>query len=114
MNCSTLTFCLDLLAHYFFQKFEQEKYSLQREIELKNRMLESLSFECDALKQQQNVQLDKQKEQLTRVHGQEVNDLKYKVWYLIYGENVANSTWKRSIILMSVYLWTDEFNSCIV
>ncbi|XP_048796180.1 protein Spindly-like [Lagopus muta] len=42
-------------------------------------MLESLSFECDALKQQQNVQLDKQKEQLTRAHGQEVNDLKYKL-----------------------------------
>ncbi|XP_042682333.1 protein Spindly [Centrocercus urophasianus] len=61
------------------EKFEQEKYSLQREIELKNRMLESLSFECDALKQQQNVQLDKQKEQLTRAHGQEVNDLKYKL-----------------------------------
>ncbi|XP_031453883.1 protein Spindly isoform X2 [Phasianus colchicus] len=61
------------------EKFEQEKYSLQREIELKNRMLESLSFECDALKQQQNVQLDKQKEQLTRVHGQEVNDLKCKL-----------------------------------
>ncbi|XP_065590549.1 protein Spindly isoform X2 [Cyrtonyx montezumae] len=61
------------------EKFEQEKYSLQREIELKNRMLESLSFECDALKQQQNVQLDKQKEQLTRVHGREINDLKYKL-----------------------------------
>uniref|UniRef100_A0A8C9F9F7 Protein Spindly n=1 Tax=Pavo cristatus TaxID=9049 RepID=A0A8C9F9F7_PAVCR len=61
------------------EKFEQEKYSLQREIELKNRMLESLSFECDALKQQQNVQLDKQKEQLARVHGQEVSDLKYKL-----------------------------------
>ncbi|XP_015731434.1 protein Spindly isoform X2 [Coturnix japonica] len=59
--------------------FEQEKYSLQREIELKNRMLESLSFECDALKQQQNVQLDKQKEQLARAHGQEVNDLKCKL-----------------------------------
>ncbi|POI24590.1 hypothetical protein CIB84_011660 [Bambusicola thoracicus] len=68
-----------LFACYFFQKFEQEKYSLQREIELKNRMLESLSFECDALKQQQNVQLDKQKEHLARVHGQEVNDLKYKL-----------------------------------
>ncbi|NXJ13023.1 SPDLY protein, partial [Odontophorus gujanensis] len=61
------------------EKFEQEKYSLQREIELKNRMLESLSFECDALKQQQNVQLDKQKEELTRVHGQEISDLKYKL-----------------------------------
>lgn len=65
---------------YFFQKFEQEKYTLQREIELKNRMLESLNFECDSLKQQQNVQLDKQKEQLDRAYGQEISDLKNKVW----------------------------------
>ncbi|KFW00667.1 PREDICTED: protein Spindly [Eurypyga helias] len=61
------------------EKFEQEKYSLQREIELKNRMLESLSFECDSIKQQQNVQLDKQKEQLARVYGQEIGDLKNKL-----------------------------------
>lgn len=71
---------LDLLVCYFFQKFEQEKYTLQREIELKNRMLESLNFECDSLKQQQNVQLDKQKEQLDRAYGQEISDLKNKVW----------------------------------
>lgn len=62
------------------EKFEQEKYTLQREIELKNRMLESLNFECDSLKQQQNVQLDKQKEQLDRAYGQEISDLKNKVW----------------------------------
>ncbi|XP_051487407.1 protein Spindly isoform X2 [Apus apus] len=61
------------------EKFEQDKYSLQREIELKNRMLESLSFECDSLKQQQNMQLDKQKEQLARVYGQEISDLKNKL-----------------------------------
>ncbi|XP_062485192.1 protein Spindly isoform X1 [Pezoporus occidentalis] len=61
------------------EKFEQEKYSLQREIELKNRMLESLSFECDSLKQQQSMQLDKQKEQLARVYGQEISDLKNKL-----------------------------------
>ncbi|KAM8798997.1 protein Spindly isoform 2-T2 [Eudromia elegans] len=61
------------------EKFEQERYSLQREIELKSRMLESLSFECDALKQQQNMQLDKQREQLVRVHGQEISDLKNKL-----------------------------------
>lgn len=61
------------------EKFEQEKYTLQREIELKNRMLESLNFECDSLKQQQNVQLDKQKEQLDRAHGQEISDLKNKL-----------------------------------
>ncbi|NXY32971.1 SPDLY protein, partial [Pomatorhinus ruficollis] len=61
------------------EKFEQEKYTLQREIELKNRMLESLNFECDSLKQQQNVQLDKQKEQLDRAYGQEISDLKNKL-----------------------------------
>ncbi|XP_041253966.1 protein Spindly isoform X2 [Onychostruthus taczanowskii] len=61
------------------EKFEQEKYTLQREIELKNRMLESLNFECDSLKQQQNLQLDKQKEQLDRAYGQEISDLKNKL-----------------------------------
>lgn len=65
---------------FLFQKFEQDKYSLQREVELKNRMLESLSFECDALKQQQNMQLDKQREQFERIHGQEIRQLKNKVW----------------------------------
>lgn len=65
---------------FVFQKFEQEKYSLQREVELKNRMVESLNFECDALKQQQNMQLEKQREQLERVHGQEINQLNNKVW----------------------------------
>uniref|UniRef100_A0A8C0V2U6 Protein Spindly n=1 Tax=Cyanistes caeruleus TaxID=156563 RepID=A0A8C0V2U6_CYACU len=61
------------------EKFEQEKYTLQREIELKNRMLESLNFECDSLKQQQNVQLDNQKKQLDRAYGQEISDLKNKL-----------------------------------
>ncbi|XP_071614463.1 protein Spindly isoform X4 [Heliangelus exortis] len=42
-------------------------------------MLESLSFECDSLKQQQNMQLDKQKEQLARAYGQEISDLKNKL-----------------------------------
>ncbi|KFV42580.1 Protein Spindly, partial [Tyto alba] len=61
------------------EKFEQEKYSLQRDIELKNRMLETLSSECDSFKQQQNMQLDKQKEQLARFYGQEISDLKNKL-----------------------------------
>ncbi|XP_053935886.1 protein Spindly isoform X3 [Cuculus canorus] len=42
-------------------------------------MLESLNYECDSLKQQQNMQLDKQKEQLARVYGQEISDLKNKL-----------------------------------
>lgn len=62
-----------------FQNFEQEKYTLQREVELKNRMLDSLNFEFDTLKQQQNIQIDTLRGQLEKLHGQEINELKNKV-----------------------------------
>ncbi|XP_077613471.1 protein Spindly isoform X3 [Crocuta crocuta] len=61
------------------ENYEQEKYTLQREVELKSRMLESLSSECEAIKQQQKTQLEQLKEQLSRSHGQEVNELKNKL-----------------------------------
>ncbi|XP_053152455.1 protein Spindly isoform X2 [Hemicordylus capensis] len=61
------------------ENFEQEKYTLQREVELKNRILGSVNLECEVLKQQQNVQLDTLREQLERRHGQEINELKNKV-----------------------------------
>uniref|UniRef100_A0A670YIY5 Uncharacterized protein n=1 Tax=Pseudonaja textilis TaxID=8673 RepID=A0A670YIY5_PSETE len=61
--------------------FEQEKYTLQREVELKNRMLGSLNIECETLKQQQNVQLDALRRQLETLHGQEIKELKNKVHY---------------------------------
>ncbi|XP_054833607.1 protein Spindly [Eublepharis macularius] len=61
------------------EKFEQEKYTLQREVELKNRILGSLNAEYDTLKQQQNIQLDTLREQLERLYGQEINELKNKV-----------------------------------
>ncbi|KAK2493036.1 hypothetical protein MC885_020802 [Smutsia gigantea] len=61
------------------ENYEQEKYTLQREIELKSRMLESLSSECEAVKQQQKMHLEKLEEQLSRRHGQEVNELKNKL-----------------------------------
>ncbi|KAB1259193.1 Protein Spindly [Camelus dromedarius] len=61
------------------ENYEQEKYTLQREVELKSRMLESLSSECEAIKQQQKMQLEKLEEQLSRSHGQEVNELKNKL-----------------------------------
>ncbi|KAL7989256.1 hypothetical protein Chor_011922 [Crotalus horridus] len=61
------------------ENFEQEKYTLQREVELKNRMLGSLNLECEALKQQQNVQLDAMRKQLETLHGQEIKELKNKV-----------------------------------
>nr|XP_054369622.1 protein Spindly isoform X3 [Mirounga angustirostris] len=61
------------------EDYEQEKYTLQREVELKSRMLESLSSECEAIKQQQKTHLEQLKEQLSRSHGQEVNELKNKL-----------------------------------
>lgn len=61
------------------ENYEQEKYTLQREVELKSRMLESLSSECEALKQDQKMHLEKLEEQLSRSHGQEVNELKNKL-----------------------------------
>ncbi|XP_051834842.1 protein Spindly isoform X2 [Antechinus flavipes] len=61
------------------ENYEQEKFTLQREVELKNRMLESLNSECDAIRQQQKLQLEKLEEQLSRSHGQEVNELKNKL-----------------------------------
>lgn len=47
-------------------------------------MLESLSSECEAIKQQQKMHLEKLEEQLSRSHGQEVNELKNKVWISLY------------------------------
>ncbi|KAL8211800.1 UNVERIFIED_CONTAM: Protein Spindly [Gekko kuhli] len=61
------------------EKSEQEKYTLQKELELKTRMLGSLNAEYDTLKQLQNIQLDTLREQLERLHGQEINELKNKV-----------------------------------
>ncbi|XP_044533367.1 protein Spindly-like [Gracilinanus agilis] len=42
-------------------------------------MLESLNSECDAIRQQQKLQLDNLEEQLSRSHGQEINELKNKL-----------------------------------
>ncbi|CAK6446318.1 unnamed protein product [Pipistrellus nathusii] len=61
------------------ENYEQEKYTLQREVELKSRMLESLSSECEAIKQDQKLHLEKLEEQQSRTHGQEMNELRNKL-----------------------------------
>ncbi|XP_078509503.1 protein Spindly [Lissotriton helveticus] len=58
------------------ENLEQEKYTLQREVELKNRMLESLSSEYEHSKQQQKLNQDNLKEQLERNHEHELRSLK--------------------------------------
>ncbi|XP_069792633.1 protein Spindly isoform X2 [Narcine bancroftii] len=58
---------------------EQDKYSLQREVELKNHMIDSLSSDLESIKQQQKNQLSQQLEQVERIHAREINELKSKL-----------------------------------
>ncbi|XP_053486629.1 protein Spindly isoform X2 [Ictalurus furcatus] len=58
---------------------EQEKYSLQREVELKIRMLDSLSSEFDVVKNQQKHLLEQQQAMLERNHAVECGEFKNKV-----------------------------------
>ncbi|XP_029112976.1 protein Spindly isoform X2 [Scleropages formosus] len=61
------------------EALEQEKYSLQREVELKSRMIESLRSEFDAVKGQQKLLLEKQEAHLERSHSLELSELKNKM-----------------------------------
>uniref|UniRef100_A0A665VIJ7 Protein Spindly n=1 Tax=Echeneis naucrates TaxID=173247 RepID=A0A665VIJ7_ECHNA len=61
------------------EALEQDKYSLQKEVDLKTRMLESLQSEYDCLKTQQKLQLEEQQEHLERSHSFTLNDLHNKM-----------------------------------
>lgn len=61
------------------EALEQDKYSLQKEVELKNRMVESLQFEFDCVKNQQNQQLQEQQELLDRTHNVALTELNNKM-----------------------------------
>uniref|UniRef100_A0AAV2MK60 Protein Spindly n=1 Tax=Knipowitschia caucasica TaxID=637954 RepID=A0AAV2MK60_KNICA len=58
---------------------EQEKYSLQKEVELKSRMLESLQSEIESVKNQHKRQLEEHKEHLEMNHNVTVTELNNKV-----------------------------------
>uniref|UniRef100_A0A3B1J2H9 Protein Spindly n=1 Tax=Astyanax mexicanus TaxID=7994 RepID=A0A3B1J2H9_ASTMX len=58
---------------------EQEKYSLQREVELKVRMLDSLHSEFDYFKNQQKQTIELQQAELERNHMVELTDVKNKL-----------------------------------
>ncbi|XP_068133511.1 protein Spindly isoform X2 [Hyperolius riggenbachi] len=58
---------------------EQEKYSLSREVELKSRMLDSLTLESENVKQQHKVCLEQLQEKMQRAHNCEVFELKEKL-----------------------------------
>ncbi|KAG7465006.1 hypothetical protein MATL_G00171640 [Megalops atlanticus] len=61
------------------EALEQEKYSLQREVELKGRMLDSLRSEFDAVRGQQKLLWEQQETQLERKHALELTEFKNKV-----------------------------------
>ncbi|KAM3849325.1 protein Spindly-like, partial [Diretmus argenteus] len=57
------------------EALEQDKYSLQKEVELKGRMLESLQSDYDYVKSQQSQQLQRQLDHLERNHRLVLNEL---------------------------------------
>ncbi|XP_022612833.1 protein Spindly isoform X2 [Seriola dumerili] len=56
------------------EALEQDKYSLQKEVELKARMLESLQSDYDLVKTQQRQQLQEQQEHLERSHSKALSE----------------------------------------
>ncbi|XP_037317255.2 protein Spindly isoform X2 [Pungitius pungitius] len=61
------------------EALEQEKYSLQKQVELKTRMLDSLQSDHDCVKNQQRHQLEEQKLHLDRSHRTELSELNKKM-----------------------------------
>ncbi|KAK5865305.1 hypothetical protein PBY51_016480 [Eleginops maclovinus] len=61
---------------------EQEKYSLQKDVQLKTRMFESLQSDFECLKSQQRRQLEEQQEHLERSRATALTELNNKVLVL--------------------------------
>ncbi|KAM6924027.1 protein Spindly [Xenentodon cancila] len=77
------------------EALEQDKYSLQREVELKSRMLESLQSEYDCVKSQQSRQLQEQREHLERSHSVAVSELQNQMLRLQTALDEAQLTEKQ-------------------
>lgn len=75
---------------------EQDKYSLQKEVELKTRMLQSLQSDYDCVKNQQRQQLEEQREHLERSHSTALNELNNKVQPHIVWSKQTNKQTKPS------------------
>ncbi|XP_055782508.1 protein Spindly [Salvelinus fontinalis] len=58
---------------------EQEKYSLQREVVLKSRVLDSLRSDYDSIKSQRRLQWEQHESLLERNHAMELNECKNKM-----------------------------------
>ncbi|XP_030000613.1 protein Spindly [Sphaeramia orbicularis] len=61
------------------EALEQDKYSLQKDVQLKTRMLESLQADFDCVKNQQRQQLQEKQENLERSHNMALSELNNKL-----------------------------------
>ncbi|XP_074503939.1 protein Spindly isoform X1 [Sebastes fasciatus] len=61
------------------EALEQDKYSLQKDVALKTRMVESLQSDYDCVKNQQTQQLEEQQVLLERSHNAALNELNNKM-----------------------------------
>lgn len=64
---------------FVLKVLEQDKYSLQKEVELKIRMLESLQSDFDYMKNQQVQLVQEQQQHLERIHSTALSELNGKV-----------------------------------
>ncbi|XP_034036783.1 protein Spindly [Thalassophryne amazonica] len=64
------------------EALEQDKYTLQKELELKTRILESLQSDYDCLKNQQKQELQQQQEHLERSHSVAIKEFSNKLMRL--------------------------------
>ncbi|KAM9847295.1 protein Spindly [Aulostomus maculatus] len=65
------------------EALEQDKYSLQKDVELKTRMLDSLQSDYQCVRNQQRQQFEEQREQLERSHGTALGELNNRVRRLL-------------------------------
>lgn len=62
-----------------FKALEQDKYSLQKELELKTRMLQSLQSDFDYMKNQQIQHAQEQRQHLEQSHSTALSELNNQV-----------------------------------
>lgn len=78
-----------------FKALEQDKYSLQKELELKTRMLQSLQSDIDYMKKQQIQHAQEQRQHLEQIHSTALSELNNQVEHHI----LSTSLWKTPILL---------------
>lgn len=74
-----------------FKALEQEKYSLQKELELKTRMLQSLESDFDYMKKQQMQDAQEQQQHREQLHSTALSELNNQVEHHILSTYLKNS-----------------------